>query len=134
MNRRQIKGYVAGPLRGAYDENVAKADAVAFKLTQMGYFVFCPHKNSHGFTKRTDIDHDDYMKGCIAMLDCCEFLFMVEGWEQSGGAVEEHTHAELKGIPIFYSFDDLEQYEWTPAHVHTRTAANSFYRLGVANE
>lgn len=40
----------------------------------------------------------DYMKVSLAMLDCCNSIFMIDGWEKSKGATIEHDYAKAKGM------------------------------------
>ena len=48
------------------------------------------------------IPHEAYMKIALAMLDACEAVYMLKGWQQSKGAMMEHDRAEAKGKVIMY--------------------------------
>jgi len=47
-----------------------------------------------------DFSHEDYMKVSIAMLGCCDAIYMLKGWEKSEGAKEEYIYASKLGLQI----------------------------------
>ena len=49
-----------------------------------------------------DFSHDDYMHVCFAMLDVCQAIYMLKGWEYSKGARMEHIYAKNLGLEIYY--------------------------------
>jgi nucleoside 2-deoxyribosyltransferase len=49
----------------------------------------------------------DFMKVDISAMLLCDCLLMLEGWEDSTGAVIEHNLAESLGIPIYYKLSEL---------------------------
>jgi len=42
------------------------------------------------------------MKVCIPMLDMCEAIYLLKGWETSTGANTEKRHAEQTGKIVLY--------------------------------
>ena len=46
--------------------------------------------------------HDDYMHVCFAMLDMCQAIYMLNGWEYSKGGRMEHIYAKNLGLEIYY--------------------------------
>lgn len=49
-----------------------------------------------------DFKHKDYMRVCFAMMDCCDSIYMLKGWESSKGAKQELIYAKNKGMSIYY--------------------------------
>ncbi len=47
-----------------------------------------------------DLEWKEYMKIDIAMIDVCDCIYMIKGWENSKGAVEEYKYAKEKGLKI----------------------------------
>jgi len=108
MNRRKVVVYLAGKYSGDIHENIAQARAKAIELWNIGYTVICPHLNTIHFEIDCDIEYAEYIKGDQEILRRCDAIFMLEGWEQSSGAVKEYEEAMILGVPIFYDIEGLE--------------------------
>lgn len=50
--------------------------------------------------------HEEYMKVCIAMLECCDAIYMLDGWENSKGANIEYQYAKDNGLDICYESEE----------------------------
>ena len=72
--------YINGDITGTdnYMERFAKAEK---ELTEKGYSVVNPAKVNAQLP--IDTSYEDYMKMCFCMLDMCESIFMLRGWEKS---------------------------------------------------
>ena len=44
--------------------------------------------------------HDDYMHISFALMDICDTVFFVPGWQKSEGCQKERKYAEEKGMVI----------------------------------
>lgn len=44
--------------------------------------------------------HAEYMDLCFILLEKCDMIFMIPGWEKSFGAAQEYGYAKAKGIEI----------------------------------
>lgn len=53
-----------------------------------------------------DFTHEEYMKVCIAMLECCDAIYMLDGWENSKGANIEYQYAKDNGLDICYESEE----------------------------
>ncbi len=49
-----------------------------------------------------ELTQEEYMRICIPMLNICDSIFMLEGWENSVGASIEHALAKQAGKRIIY--------------------------------
>ena len=91
--------FISGPIRGMPDYNVPAFMAAEKMLTDQGCAVMNPVKlhpaNPDAFS------HDDYMHICKAMLDVCDAIYLLPGWTDSKGAVEEAKHAIVHGITVW---------------------------------
>ena len=47
------------------------------------------------------LTHDQAMHICKAMLDVCDAIYLLPGWMDSKGAVEEAKHAIVHGITVW---------------------------------
>src|SRR3990167_5052970 len=110
MNKREIIVYISGSYSGEISNNIQKARETAIKVWETGYTAFCPHLNTIHFENDCKCVYEDYIAGDIEIINRCNALLMVEGWEQSEGANTEHDYAKGYGLPIFYSIDELNDY------------------------
>ena len=49
-----------------------------------------------------DTTYDEYMAMSFAMLDMCDSVYMLDGWENSKGACMEFERAVNNGLEIIY--------------------------------
>lgn len=49
-----------------------------------------------------DFSHEDYMRVCVAELECCDTIYMLNGWRDSKGANIEYAYAKSHGYNIMY--------------------------------
>jgi len=105
--------YTAGPYRGDVDKNITKARMVAIELWESGHAVICPHMNTAYFNEDCGIEDDDYIRGDLKILERCDAIVMIPGWEKSAGATAEHNFATTQKIPIFY-WPDYPPAEFEP--------------------
>jgi len=111
--------YIAGPYRarsGAHDasvyneieDNIRRAEAVAIRLWQAGFGVFCPHLNTAHFEiKAPDTPPEAYLEADLRLLEACDILYLLPGWEHSKGAVYEKLRATELGLPIYKDLTEL---------------------------
>lgn len=45
---------------------------------------------------------EEYMKICISLMDLCDSILLLKGWEKSRGAEIELNYAISKGLNIYY--------------------------------
>lgn len=101
--------YVAGPYTAkdgrSVDDNIEAARAVAVKLWEKGHAVICPHQNTANFELDCKATYEDYLRGDLVMLARCDAIVMVEGWEDSAGAVKELAFARDVDMPVYFAPD-----------------------------
>lgn len=54
------------------------------------------------------IPHEEAMEICLAELKTCQYIFMLEDWQESKGARIEHDFAKKNGIEIIYESKMVE--------------------------
>lgn len=102
--------YIAGPYSHPTQEgvqaNIDAAEKVGKSVLRMGKVPLIPHKITSFWDEDAQfayMSHSDWMhKVCIPLLDKCDAIVMVPGWQDSPGSVMEHQHASNRGIPIWY--------------------------------
>lgn len=90
MGRKVI--YVGGPITGVpnYWEAFEQADDT---LTGMGYTVLTPSYLPQGMTDA------QYMRICLAMIDCADMVVFLHGHTDSKGCTVERKYCEYTGRP-----------------------------------
>lgn len=85
-----MKIYISGAITGTddYMERFAKAEK---ELTERGYSVVNPAKVNAQLPE--DTSYEEYMNMCFCMLDMCDVIYMLDGWEKSCGANREYGYA-----------------------------------------
>ena len=89
--------YIAGPITGVWNY---KANFAAAEFKLRGNIVFNPSLLPEG------LPHEAYMPICYAMMDACDTVYFMHGWEKSKGARLESEYATAKGMKI--RFEDGE--------------------------
>ena len=90
--------YISGPITGRpKEEYMEHFKAVEKRLQQAGYWTFNPATANSKMPPW--FSHDDFMEICIAELRLCDMICLLNGWEKSLGAIEEHSWAEHYHIP-----------------------------------
>ena len=94
-----MKIYIRGAITGTddYMEQFAKAEK---ELTEQGYSVVNPAKVNAQLPE--DTSYEEYMKMCFCMLDMCEAIYMLQGWEKSCGSNRELGYSMAKDMIIMY--------------------------------
>lgn len=89
------KIYIAGKINGLknYREVFKEAED---KLKEEGNICMNPSVLGEGFP------YTYYMPICLAMLEACDTVYMLNNWQDSKGAKVEHEYAKIQGREIIY--------------------------------
>lgn len=88
-----LRVYIAGKITGDknYRDKFAKAEQA---LTAMGHCVLNPAHLPEG------MEQGDYMRSCLAMIDCADGVVLLPDWRESDGARLERAYAEKIGKDV----------------------------------
>ncbi|HDC2548779.1 TPA: DUF4406 domain-containing protein [Salmonella enterica] len=86
--------YIAGPMSGIENFNRNAFDIAAIMLKSIGHAVLNPAILPDGLT------YGQYIKISKAMLECADTIYLLEGWQDSAGATNEHALAKKLGLKI----------------------------------
>lgn len=89
-----MKTYIAGPMSGKPDSNRMAFYEAAHELHQGDDTVLNPASLPDGLTQA------EYMRICLAMLQCADRIFMLDGWQDSAGACAEYALARKLGLHL----------------------------------
>lgn len=87
-----MKIYIAGKITGdpKYRERFREE---AERLEGLGHIVLNPAELPEGMSKA------EYMRICLAMIDCADSVFLLPGWQGSPGAQLELAYCRYIGKP-----------------------------------
>lgn len=85
--------YIAGPITGHENGNREAFFGAEQLLKQQGHIVLNPHCLPAGLTEF------QYMDICLAMLRSSDAIYLLDGWQNSSGAIVEFELAKKLGLP-----------------------------------
>ena len=101
--------FIAGPYTGKsmsdIEANVTNAARWGGVVKRLGWVPLCPHTNFHWMADEDVLGfgfgHKSYYSDALVLLERCDAILMIEGYEQSEGAKAERAFAEEHDIPVF---------------------------------
>ena len=94
-----MKVYISGAITGT-DDYMERFKAAEERLTREGMSVINPaHANSY---MPEDTTYEEYMKVSFCLLEMCDAIYMLRGWEESRGANREYGYALAKDMIIMH--------------------------------
>lgn len=92
--------YISGPIEGVedYREKFERAERI---IEKGGHKVINPAGMNFGGLSREQILDVD-----LVLLDLCDTIYMLKGWENSCGANREYGYALGKGMDIIFERKD----------------------------
>lgn len=95
------KVYIAGPMTGLSEHNFPAFNAAAAAWREKGWIVLNP---AESFDGRTDLPYEGYVDHDIDLLETCDAIAMLPGWNgpNARGSVWERAIARrLFKIPVY---------------------------------
>jgi len=112
-HKKHILIYIAGKLNDdacGYISNLHNMIYWDDKIRKLGFCTFCPGYDFLGGLLAGDWDYNEYFDNNQVILERCDAMFLVPGWETSEGTKREIVRAEENEIPVFDCAEDLFKY------------------------
>ena len=93
-----MKIYISGPITGTSDYMERFNNAQKY-LESKGHSVVNPALVNSNLPK--DTSYDDYMKMSFCMLDMCDAIYMLNGYDKSAGSKLELARARKLHIDVY---------------------------------
>jgi hypothetical protein len=93
--------------------NIRDGQRAAVDVLMAGMAPFCPWLD-YQFGLHAEIPMQAYKGFTLAFLPVCDAALFLPSWKRSGGAKVEHDMCEELGIPIFYDFKSLREWNDEP--------------------
>jgi hypothetical protein len=97
---RKMKIFISGPITGIENFNREAFDRAETMLTEQGHAVMNPIKlhpaNPNSFSA------SDYLHICRAMIDCCDTIYFLKGYDRSFGALVEKGYASAQDKQMLF--------------------------------
>lgn len=106
--------YVAGPLSAETKEgiaaNVARSITAGKEVWRVGGMAIIPHLNSPSSVFGGVMAAESVYLADLELLDRCDAVFRISGWENSRGTCYETAWANFRQIPVFDEIEALEKW------------------------
>ena len=105
--------YVAGALNSdavGYIKNFHNMMVIAEGVRREGFAVFVPALDFMMGVMWGNYEYADYFENSQPILNRCDAVVVVPGWEESKGTKKEISSALMQNIPVFYNLAHL--IEW----------------------
>lgn len=100
-----MKVYLSGPISGVNDPH-SDFNKAQTEVLMWAESVSNPVVLGANLTQQGD-KWISLMKKAIKMMMDCDSIYMLEGWEDSRGAIMEHFLAQELEMPIFFQKKDI---------------------------
>jgi len=88
------KVYISGPMTGINNCNHHAFMSASYYWQDAGFIVLNPATLPEG------LEQSEYMDICMAMVRAADAIYLLEGYENSKGALAEIAYAEKLGMEI----------------------------------
>lgn len=93
--------FIAGAYSGTPEEiehNLSKAREVVEMVTKAGWVPICPNVFWHPLAEFQD--YEFWLEAALGLIETCQVLVLVDGWEKSSGVAKEIKRAQELWIKI----------------------------------
>lgn len=88
-----MKVYIAGPMTGYENYNREAFFEAAKELESLGW------EPVHTAGLLNGLTYEEYLTESLGAIKGCNVICLLEGWEESKGALMEYGYAKFRGFP-----------------------------------
>ena len=94
--------YISGPITGQEDTAKDRFKIAEYILQKRyaGAEIINPCSVNAEAAHAAELTHDEYMKISFTLMDLCDAVYFMGGWEKSKGCQMEHVYAENRSMKI----------------------------------
>lgn len=101
-----MKVYISGPMTGRDEAEHKRHFWQAERVLQgMRHVAINPERLGEAYPQ---IDYGTLLRMDLELLAGCDGIYMLQGWEQSTGAMKEHDKAVDLGLVVMYEKEGQE--------------------------
>lgn len=93
--------FISGKMTGEPNYNLLAFKAAEIELSNLDNTVLNPANHIPIYAPES-IPHESYMQIAYAMIDACDAVYFLKGWNSSPGATMEMNYATNKGKRILF--------------------------------
>jgi hypothetical protein len=105
-----VAGPFSGPTRKQVEANIKNATKAGLEIAELGLMPLIPHANTSHPKFAQLQNYAFWIEGTQKLLEMCNAIYLIQGWESSTGARLEHEFAIEHDIERLYNYTDLETY------------------------
>lgn len=94
------KVFISGRISGVDNYNKEAFNKAEKFLHEQGYAVMNPQRLHDD--EPDNFSHDDYIRICYSMIDVCNAVYFLKGWNESVGARKEFAYARTLDKVLLY--------------------------------
>ena len=95
--------YISGPITNTKDFKERFQKAVKFLISEYpDATIINPSAMEGIFITKQEISHEEYMGLSFKLMDKCEYIYLLKGWQASAGCNQEYGYAIAKDIIRLY--------------------------------
>lgn len=103
-----IAGPISAPTESGVQANIDRGRDAGLKVWKLGAVAIVPHLNTPGsYLNAGGISVEEIYLGDLVILERCDAMLRLPGWENSRGVGYETAWAQYHQIPIFDSLEEL---------------------------
>lgn len=99
--------YIAGPFRAAHawgiEQNVRRAECVAYQVFAGGHVALCPHTNTRHFDG--SLPDQIFIDGTLELMRRCDVVIVLPDFQKSQGTLGEIAEARRLEMPLAFLDD-----------------------------
>ena len=92
-------------------ENIQQGILLASELVRVGFAPYCPYLDFQYVLTAVRLSEAQLKAVSMEWIRRCDVIIAMDRWRESDGASAELQTAELDGIPIVYSIDELLEWD-----------------------